>query len=216
MIRVAPSARARSASRTASLADSCWTLAAPKLRDNRIASGAWPTTASRSASVSPESSALTPTTSAVAPPRARASLRNRAALARAAALVSGAAPARSTTTAPAPLASASASRFSSGGAMMSECIGGSGGEDLGSAPAHERGAPALGDQRSVLLERPVAELDQPGVGARLRAAHADDFGFGPNGVAFEQRRRKGDVCHAEIGDGRAHGGVVDRNAYHQP
>ena len=43
--------------------------------------------------------------------------------------------------------------------------GRSGGQHLGSASAHERGAPALGDQDAVLLERAVPELDQPRVGA---------------------------------------------------
>src|SRR5271170_6256568 len=216
MIRVAPSTRAKSASRTASLAESCWTLAAPKLLGSRMASGAKPMTASRSASVSPESSALTPTTSAGPPPRARACLRNWAAVARVAALFSGAAWARSTASASAPLASASASRFSSAGAMMSERIAASGRENLGSPAAHEGGAAALGDQRAVLLERPVPELDQPRVDARLRIAHGQDFRLGANGVALEQRRRKGDVGHAEIGDGRADRGVVDGNADHQP
>ena len=48
--------------------------------------------------------------------------------------------------------------------------GRSGGQHLGSEPAHKCSASALGDQHAVLLERTVPELDQPRVGARLGGA----------------------------------------------
>src|SRR5580700_11431117 len=212
MTRVAPSGRANLASRTASLAESCWTLAAPRLPGSRIASGAPGITTSRSASVSPESSAWVLTMSAGPPPWLRVFFRNRAA----ASLVAGAAPARSTMIASAPLSSASASLCSSAGAMRSERMGRSGCQHLRLAPAHERRAAALGDQCPVLLERTMPEFDQPRLGARLGAAHGHYLGLDPDRVALKQGRRKRNIRHAEIGDGRADRGVVDGNADHQP
>src|SRR5580700_3014251 len=216
MTRVAPSGRANLASRTASLAESCWTLAAPRLPGSRIASGAPGITASRSASVSPESSAWILTMSAGPPPWLRVSFRNRAAASGAPAVVAGAAWPRSTMIASAPLSSASASRCSSAGAMRSERMGPSGCQHLRLAPAHERRAAALGDQRPVLLERTMPEFDQPCLGARLGGARGHHLRLDPNRVAFEQGGRKRNIRHAEIGDGRADRGVVDGNADHQP
>src|SRR3984885_379094 len=215
MIFVPPSASERSASRTASLAESCWTLAAPRLPSNRIASGAPAITTSRSESVSPESRAFALTMSTGPSRLPRASLRNRAATVRAPALSAGAAPARSTITASAPLMSASASRFSSAGAIRSERIGASGCQHLRFAAAHERGAAALRDQRAVLLEGAVPKLDQSGVGARFGGALGHHLRFDADRVALEQRRGKSDIRHAQIGDGRADCGVVDGNADHE-
>src|ERR1700722_17736034 len=216
MTPVAPSASPSLASRTASFAESCWTPGAPRLPGSRIASGEPGMTASRSASVSPESRAFALTMSTGPRGLPRAALKNCARTARALAGVASAVSARSTMIASAPLSSASANRRSLAGAMRSERTGASGCQHLRLAPAHEGGAAALGDQRPVLLERAVPEFDQPCLGARLGGAHGHHLCLDPNRIAFEQRRREDDIRHAEIGNGRADRSVVHGNADHQP
>ncbi len=76
-------------------------------------------------------------------------------------------------------------------------------------------AAAFGDQLVVLVEGAVMEFDDAGAGPRLRFALADDFGGAMHGVALEQRMRKFDVGHAEIGDRGADRHVGDLNADHE-
>ena len=80
---------------------------------------------------------------------------------------------------------------------------------------HHRLPRAFGDEIAMLVVGAVLEFDDAAIRLRFRFAHRDDRGLDADGVAMEDRVRKHRLLHAEIGDRRADGDVVDRNADHQ-
>src|SRR5690348_7196150 len=177
-----------------------------------MASGLAGAMASRSASVSSVCRPLTRTSRYGRFAAAVASLRNAAALCRACALPSSAIESsRSTISASAPLVIALSSFLAlSAGTNRKERI-----RSL-RPHAHKGLAAAFGDQLVVLVIGAVVEFDDAGAGTRFRFALADHLGGAMHGIALEQRVRKFDVGHAEIGDGGADRHVRDLDADHQP
>src|SRR5262245_56206323 len=86
-------------------------------------------------------------------------------------------------------------RSLSAGTKRSERMSGRGSGAL----AHEDLPAALRHQRLILLEGAVLEFDDTGIGARLAFALRHHLRLHPHAVALEERMRKLDLGHAEIG-----------------
>src|SRR5262249_13319589 len=119
---------------------------------------------------------------------------------------------RSRIRASAPVAAPLPSFFSSSaGTNSSERMGSS----LGTF-AHHGLPPAFGDQFAALVEGLVQEFDDAGIGPRAGLALGGHLGGDVERVAVEHGLGEPHLGHAEVADGGAERGFVDRDADHQP